>query len=282
MGTLVKEYRVFPTGATFRPTETINNVADGTGVAIADNGPYYEAPPAGSEFDYCTYGLVFWTVNGAAHTGPSVNVTVSGTTTVTGWYTHACHPGGGGTAIQTYAFSAAGNEVLTGVTPLAAVTPSALWTPGSTSVSVSEAGSVVLDAKAAIGGEGFDRWLAFGAGSIAADKVTIPELGGGFYVAFFKKAVSGVVPGLLDHLKDVWPELERIPDKFIDPVTDPSPVDLVRLGAILRELRAREAADPAKLSSAEARRALTQVRAELKRLEGVEKDLQSRVGKKGK
>ncbi len=280
MGSLVKEYRVFPTGATFKPTETINNVADGTVVSIQDNGPYYETPPANTEYDYCIYSRLFWNAAGAISTSQSVSVTVKGTTVVTGWYSHGCSPGGDGTSITTYAFDVDANVELSGTSPIGSVVPSSLWTTGSSSVTPASSGSVTIDAKDSIGARDFVKWLVFGAGSLSSDDVIIPAKQGGFYVAFYKKPKSpGIDVGILKHLFD----LAEVGILDVSPV-DPGPEDLFRLALVAAQLQAKLAGAPVVAGAsvvaggtADARQSLARVKSEIKRLQAEEQALSKKI-----
>lgn len=279
MGSLVREYRQFPTGNTFKPTETVNNIADGTSITLNDPGPIFEAPPPNSDFDYCVYSRVFWNVGGTITTGASVNVTIKGATTATCWYQHGCSPGGNGVAITTYAFDADANADMAGTTPISSVTPAELWTPGSNSVTPASSGSVTIDARDSISSRDFQQWLLFGAGvPSGGDDVVIPAGAGGFYVAFYKKKTGGgILPGLFEDIL-----LERWPDLEIDWVVDPSPLDRFRIGLIMSQLAAKSATatgsrSPTEMDAAEARKELTRVRTELKRLVELEASLQQKV-----
>jgi hypothetical protein len=280
MGSLIREYRQFPSGNTFKPSETVNNIADGTSITLNDPGPIFEAPPANSSFDYCIYSRVFWNANGNITTGSSLTVTVTGVTVATCWYQHGCSPGGDGTSITTYAFDANGNTEMSGTTPISSVNPSNLWVSGSNSVTPSNSGDITIDAKNAISGKNFTQWLLFGAGSVSSDDVIIPPKSGGFYVAIYKAPSGGtLVPGIFE---DIF--LERWPDLDIDWVVDPSPLDRYRLALIVSQLAARGEQTNPNLAgnAADARKQLARVRAELKRLEAQAADLEKQIasGKK--
>jgi hypothetical protein len=274
MGSLVKEYRVFPTGETFKPTETVNNITNGTSVTISDPGPFYEAPPEESEYDYCLYSRVFWNAAGSIKSGGSVNVTIQGNTVVTCWYQHGCSPGGGGNAITTFAFDVAQNSVMAGVTPIGSVTPGGLWTSPATSVTPSNQ-IITIDAKDTIGSIPFSKWMAFGSGSPAGDDVIIPAGGGGFYIAFYMVPKNDG-PGY--QLGDLLEWFEKIPDFDFDEVVDPSPLDKLRFAVLMAKMA--QSTSPAMAGgqdSAAARQALARVRSELKRLEAREKALSAQV-----
>ncbi len=280
MGSLIREYRLFPNGSTFKPTETFNNIADGTSVTLHDPGPIYEAPPAGSSADYCVYSRLFWNVAGTISTSASVNVKVQGTTIATCWYQHGCSPGGGGVAIVTFAFDVDANTEMAGTTPIGSVTPSSLWTSPSNSVTPATSGTVTIDAKDSINGKPFDKWLLFGAGSASSDDVVIPAKQGGFYIAFYKKPKG---PGLdLGFLGDLFAEV--VPGLDIDWVVDPSPLDRVRLALIASKLAAQSAAQQgaAGLDAGAARKELARVKSEIKGLEARAGALESQINKASK
>jgi hypothetical protein len=272
MGSLVKEYRVFPTGDTFKQTETVNNIAEGTSVTVSDNGPFYEAPPVDSGFDYCIYSRLFWNAAGKISSSQSVTATIKGVTVVTCWYQHGCSPGGIGTSISTYAFDVANNSAMAGVTPISSVTPAALWTSPSTSVTVPTSGTAVIDAKDSITGKNFTQWLVFGAGTLAADKITIPANSGGFYIAFYAAPKHSFDFGdLLGGL------VEEVPGLDIDWVVDPSPIDRFRLALVAAQFAQRAAGSPVAQGVATVRKELTRVKAEISRLESAEKELEKQV-----
>jgi hypothetical protein len=276
MGSLVKEYRVFPTGDTFKPTETVNNIQNGTSVTVNDPGPFYEAPPQGSEADFCVYTRVFWNAGGEIKSGSSVNVTVQGNTVVTCWYQHGCSPGGGGNAITTFAFDVAQNQVLNGVTPIGSVTPASQWTPPSTSVTPSNQ-TITIDAKDTLSSTPFSKWMAFGSGAPTGDDMVIPPNGGGFYIAFYQVPKGG---GGKWELGDIFDELfENVPDFDFDEVVDPSPLDKLRLAILVAKLNQQKAATPAASAgdSGQLQAQLARIRAELKRLEAREKSLSQQV-----
>ncbi len=274
MGSLIKEYRVFPTGDTFKATETINNIADGTSVTVNDPGPFYEAPPANSGLDYCVYTRLFWNAAGAIGSAASVNVTVKGSTTVTCWYQHGCSPGGGGTTITTYAFDVDANAVMAGVTPIGSVTPGGLWNSPSTTVTVSNSATIAIDAKDSIGAEPFTKWMVFGSGSPSGDDVVIPPGGGGFYIAFYQVPKPG---GFTFDWSDLLDWMEKVPDFDFDEVVDPSPLDKLRLALLAAKLSKAGTPIAGAKGVASTRQELTRVRAELKRLAAREKSLTSQV-----
>ena len=272
MGSLVKEYRVFPTGDTFKPTETVNNVAEGTSVTVSDNGPFYEAPPVDSGYDYCIYSRLFWNAAGKISSSQSVTATIKGVTVVTCWYQHGCSPGGTGTSISTYAFDVAANAAMAGITPISSVTPSSLWTSPSTTVTVPTSGNAVIDARDSISGKNFNEWLVFGAGSVAADKLTIPSKSGGFYIAFYAAPKSSFNFG------DLFGDLvEQVPGLDIDWVVDPSPIDAFRLALVAAQFAQKSSAANVSQGVAGMRKELTRVRAEISRLESTEKALEKKV-----
>ena len=273
MGSLIREYRVFPSGNTFKSTETVNNIADGTSVTLFDAGPFYETPPPNSNYDYCVHTLLFWNVGGAISSGSSANVTIQGTTVVTGWYQYSCSPGGNGPSITTYAFDADANANMAGTTPIGSVTPSGLWTPGSNSVTPPTSGDVTIDAKNSIGASKFVRWLVFGAGTLSSDDVVIPANSGGFYVAIYEQ-------------KKARFEFERFFEELvkggleIDWVVDPSPIDRFRLALIAAQVASgggSPGANPTQLDAADARKELTRLKAEIKGLKAREKALEKRI-----
>lgn len=273
MGSLVKEYRVFPTGDTFKSTETVNNITEGTTVTVADNGPFYEAPPVDSGLDYCIYSRLFWNAAGAIKSSQSVTVTIKGATVVTCWYQHGCSPGGVGTSISTYAFDVVANASMAGVTPISSVTPAALWTSPSTTVTVPASGNAVIDAKDSISSKDFKQWMVFGAGTVAADKLTIPAKSGGFYIAFYAAPKQAPFD-----FGDLFGELvEQVPGLDIDWVVDPSPIDRFRLALVVAQLAQRTAGGPVAQGVAGMRKELTRVRAEISRLESTEKSLEKQV-----
>lgn len=273
MGSLVKEYRVFPTGDTFKSTETVNNITEGTTVTVADNGPFYEAPPVDSGLDYCIYSRLFWNAAGAIKSSQSVTVTIKGATVVTCWYQHGCSPGGVGTSISTYAFDVVANASMAGVTPISSVTPAALWTSPSTTVTVPASGNAVIDAKDSISSKDFKQWMVFGAGTVAADKLTIPSKSGGFYIAFYAAPKQAPFD-----FGDLFGELvEQVPGLDIDWVVDPSPIDRFRLALVMAQFAQRTAGGPVAQGVAGMRKELTRVRAEISRLESTEKSLEKQV-----
>lgn len=275
MGSLVREYRVFPSGDTFKPTETINNIDEGTTITLHDPGPIYEAPPTDTDYDYCVYNRAFWNIAGTIKTGASVNATIKGVTTATCWYTYGCSPGFGENAITCYAFDVAANVNLAGTTPISSVVPAGLWTAPDNSVMPSTSGSITIDAKDAIGSTPFSKWLLFGTGTASGDDVVIPANGGGFYVAFYAKPKSSPFDFGKFDLDDV---LKKWPDLEIDWVVDPSPLDRVRLMLIAAQLQAQGEAAPTFAGGAgDARKELTRVRAELKRLETRAKQLEEAI-----
>ncbi len=290
MGSLVREYRHFPTGDTFKTTETVNNITDDTSVILSNTGPFYQMPPPGSDFDYCVYSLAFWNVGGKVSVAESVNVTIKGTTVVTGWYTHSCYPGGETTpTIRTYAFDADANADMSGTTPIEGVTPPESWTPGSNSVTPSTQDTITIDAKNSVDGKGFKRWLVFGAGTPSNDDVIIPPDGSGFYVAIYKEdewTPKVILPFLVKWWERWQEELHEseIPGGRPPGPTpwDPVTTDIVRLKHVASLLSARGEllrTDPAVLDAAEARKELTRVNAEIKRLEAAKKTLKGRIDK---
>ena len=276
MGSLVKEYRVFPTGETFKPTETVNNISNGTSVTVNDPGPFYEAPAQGSEADFCVYTRVFWNAAGEIKSGSSVNVTVQNNTVVTCWYQHGCSPGGGGNAIATFAFDVALNQVLTGVTPIGSVTPASQWTPPSTMVTPSSTQTITIDAKDTLSSTPFSKWMAFGSGAPTGDDMVIPPNGGGFYIAFYQTPKSD--GGKWD-LGDILDMFEEVPSFDFDEVVDPSPLDKLRLAILVAKLQQQKATAPAAAApdSGHVQQQLARIRAELKRLEAREKSLSAQV-----
>lgn len=272
MGSLVREYRQFPSGSTFKPTETINNIADGTTITLHDPGPIYEAPPANSDYDYCVFNRAFWNVAGSIQTSGSVNVTVKGATTATCWYSYGCSPGGVEAAITCYAFDVDGNAEMAGDTPIGSVSPSGLWTDPDKSVMPSDKAPITIDAKNSINGKPFDKWLAFGAGATSGDDIVIPAGGGGFYVALYDQ------PDIDVGIHDIGDILQKWPDFEIDWVVDPSPLDKFRLMLLASQLAAHggiEGKGP--FGSAEARKELSRVRSQLKQLEARARQLEDTI-----
>lgn len=276
MGSLVKEYRVFPTGDTFKPTETVNNISNGTSVTVNDPGPFYEAPPQGSEADFCVYTRVFWNAAGSIKSGSSVNVTIKDNTVVTCWYQHGCSPGGIGVSISTYAFDVAANAVMNGVTPIGSVTPASQWTSPSTTVTPSTNQTITIDAKDTLSSTPFSKWMAFGSGAPTGDDMVIPPNGGGFYIAFYQTPKSD---GGKWGIGDILDMFEELPSFDFDEVVDPSPLDRLRLAILVAKLSQQKATAPMAggQESAHAQQQLARIRAEMKRLEAREKSLSAQV-----
>jgi hypothetical protein len=284
MGSLTIEHRRFPDGFQFRTSLFTPGIADGTVAPLQDVGPFFEAPPAGSPSTHCVYSLLFWESPGGITKNPMTTTPVTGDTKAIAWYQHACFPsgGGGGIGINTYAYSVGAHAVLTGTTPIQTVVPSGQWTGGS-SVTPSADSTVEIDALDVIGVEPFLQWLAFGAGGAANDLLSIPPNGGGFYIAFYQKKIW-TPPWFIDILEKLV-ERERGP-RLPPERGDPSPIDLVRIGQLLRLGAPEESGpvtvDPSAMNPAEARAELARVRAEISRLEGLATALGSRVSGKGR
>jgi len=93
-----------------------------------------------------TYEFLWWNVNGGLDFNRKVGDNLPGSTFLTAWYIET---GGGGPcapncSVTTYAFSITEDEVVSGTTPIASVTPPGLWTAPSTIVSTTTTSSSIV------------------------------------------------------------------------------------------------------------------------------------------
>jgi len=184
--TMIVTARAFPGGS------SLPNTFSGTFPLTAGAQVTLSAPPQlfGSGTPQAAYGFLFWNSSTDVLTTPAISFTAPSDTStfhVTAWYVPEGGSGGGGSGVQTYAFSLNQDQVISN-TPIASVTPSSAWSgPPSSTVSTTTSPSAVgITAKPLISGYGlFRKWLQFGNGSIANTVLSVPSGGSSFAIAFF-------------------------------------------------------------------------------------------------
>jgi hypothetical protein len=170
-GAVTVKYRVFPDGGNLLPPEIVKGSITDTAKENIIGG------------DGAKYEFLFWNEDGKLETGRKISYTPPGGTKdfLTAWYIKT---GSGGQcapncAATTYAFSLTGDGVMTGVTPIASVTPAGLWTAPSTTVStMTTSGPIMITARGSIvppsPAATFDSWLP--GKDASGDKFTVqPE-----------------------------------------------------------------------------------------------------------
>ncbi|MFQ5740489.1 MAG: hypothetical protein ACE5JX_15895 [Acidobacteriota bacterium] len=207
-------------------------IADSTfplssGASIGETAPpNFDLPdPANPSGPPAHYVFLFWSLGSSIQSVPTYNRTVPDTPfSHTRWYVRTGGGNGSGVPhLTTYALSLGQDSVLSD-TPIDSVTPSAAWAGGQTVDTASSA--VTVDAKNSIGGESFHGWTLFGPGSASGDDLNIPK--DAFTQAIAAYRVGEKVVGGRE-IPEIRALLDGVLMKLIDLVSDPSPIDLVRL-----------------------------------------------------
>jgi len=205
------------------------SVVNGSGATFSTS-QYLTLPDPSDPSQFQQFVFLFWNVNGAVHTTNSTTVSNVGSDslTATSWYLLTGGGGGGGTPqVSAHAFSITQDQALTG-SPIQSVSPSNAWSGGSSKTVDTTGASVQISAKSSISGEDFDSWMLFGAGSASGPELDVPQNGGGIAIASYKAATGSIVDPHIE-VKEVLDIFDRLRGKLGDWVTDPAPIDLMRL-----------------------------------------------------
>jgi hypothetical protein len=173
---VVVSSNLFPSGAP-APDGVFGALLVRRGSSAVLTAPQYlyhaPTPPATSA---TVYEFMFWDADATLVTTEKATFKVpstGGLIRATAWYLPICVepsscPGGGASAVTTWAFSLTHGKVLS-ATPISSVTPASAWTSPSTTVSTATA--VEITAQSYIGpytdfsGTEFSSWFTFGGGT---------------------------------------------------------------------------------------------------------------------
>lgn len=226
MPTLTVRTRRFPTNTDIVPS-SMYNVVNGSSATFSTS-QYLTLPDPSDPTQFQQFVFLFWNVKGAVYSTNSTTVSNVGSDplTATSWY--LLTGGGGGTPnVSAHAFSITQNQTLTD-SPIQSVTPSSAW-PGGNSKSVDTTGSSVqVNAKSSISGENFDSWMVFGSGSVNGAQLDVSQNNSAIAIATYKEVHGDPVDPRLK-LKELVDIFDRLRGKLGDWVTDPAPIDLMRL-----------------------------------------------------
>jgi hypothetical protein len=195
--------RLFPSGAP-APDGMFGALLVRRGSSAVLTAPQYlyqtPTPPATSA---TVYEFMFWDVDATLINTENAKFTVpssGGPFRATAWYLAICVgpsscPGGGASAVTTWAFSLTHDKVLAG-TPISSVTPASAWTSPATTVSTTTA--VDITAQSYLGlhsdfsGTEFSSWFAFGGGTtISGLNLDVSAGESPYAIAFYLDYSSG-------------------------------------------------------------------------------------------
>jgi len=164
-GNLTVSYKVIPSNS---PVPGTKQVVTPCGWSTLGQKYLYYLNPTTKQTE--TFEFMFWNENGNLVTTLPINFKCTANSSLTGWYMQI---GDGGPpctqnsscTLYTYYFSLASNGVIPNLTPIGTVSPSPLWTPGSTTVSTITSASNILVTPHYSGkfGPFFQKWIMLGA-----------------------------------------------------------------------------------------------------------------------
>jgi hypothetical protein len=195
-----------------------------------------------------TYAFLFWNVKGMLTASATTSVADVGATpfNASAWYLQVGGGGGGTPAIGASAFSIT-QDVVLATTPIQSVAPSSAWPGGSSTVVNTTGGAVTITAKASIGGEDFNGWVLFTAGSAVGPVLSAPVNASGIALAGYLEPARDrpTIPDLELELADIF---DRIRGRIKDWVFDPAPIDVLRVTGQFREISRGTAAEVSELT----------------------------------
>jgi hypothetical protein len=191
-GEVTVKYKVFPDGTELQPKQVIH----GSVTETAKN------PIPGSKKGV-SFVFLFWDVDGTLNTNTKMSDTPTGKGNfATAWYLKEKKGGGDcGTscAVATWAFSLTDDKVMTGVTPIASVSPSGLWTSPSTSVStVTSSAMVTITSRSSISppypAAKFQSWQELPNTAVSGSSLSVSAKTDAEAIAFYKSPPHRPIP----------------------------------------------------------------------------------------
>lgn len=245
--------------------------------------PIFQLPnPADPQKPYL-YAFIFWNADGKVTQAANNTIEVPNQDfSITQWYVQTGGDGPAPKRIDTYTFSAEGDNFLS-ETPIASVQPPAAWTANSSNVDTTNS-AVQISARGGIGMESFDRWLILW-GAATASNSLLSASKGAYAVAVAAYCVEESKRIPIHPEWELVSVLDRLRKKLVNP-GDPGPEDIRRIAEQIRQVaQAEKVATPdeiteiftrlGEMTTLELRQVATEVKARISRLQAAQRAIEA-------